>query len=84
MLVTGLTRIFLRNGIFSRRTRQLGGKSIFSILVGTKGDQRGVPVQFANQPNLWFQVVLNLLPKTGRAITTPAIRRPRRARALGG
>jgi hypothetical protein len=40
-----------------------GKKVYFSIFVGTKGDLRGVPVQIRYQPNWWFQVVLNLLPK---------------------
>jgi len=44
-------------------THKLTGKKVyFSILVGTKGDLRGVPVQIRYQPNWWFQVVLNLLP----------------------
>jgi hypothetical protein len=43
---------------------QLTGKRVnFTILVGTKSDLRGVPVQIRYQPNWWFQVVLNLLPK---------------------
>jgi len=43
---------------------QLTGKRVyFTILVGTKNDLRGVPVQIRYQPNWWFQVVLNLLPK---------------------
>jgi hypothetical protein len=40
-----------------------GKKVYFSIFVGTKGDLRGIPVQIRYQPNWWFQVVLNLLPK---------------------
>jgi hypothetical protein len=39
-----------------------GKKVYFSILAGTKGEFRGVPVQIRYQPNWWFQVVLNLLP----------------------
>jgi hypothetical protein len=37
-----------------------GNKSSFSILLGTEGTLRGVPVQIRYQPNWWFQVVLNL------------------------
>jgi len=37
-----------------------GNKSSFSILLGTQGNLRGVPVQIRYQPNWWFQVVLNL------------------------
>jgi hypothetical protein len=43
---------------------QLTGKRVyFTILTGTRGNLRGVPVQVRYQPNWWFQVVLNLLPK---------------------
>ena len=44
-------------------SHQLTGKKVyFSLLVGTKGELHGVPVQIRYQPNWWFQVVLNLLP----------------------
>ena len=49
---------------FLTANQATGRKVYFSILVGTKGDQRGVPVQIRYQPNWWFQVVLNLLPKS--------------------
>ena len=40
---------------------QTTGKQVnFTILVGTVGNLRGVPVQIRYQPNWWFQVVLNL------------------------
>lgn len=52
-----------------------GKKVYFSILVGTRGDLRGVPVQIRYQPNWWFQVVLNLLPaETHSAPNTVASR----------
>jgi hypothetical protein len=35
-------------------------KVYFTILAGTQGALRGVPVQIRYQPNWWFQVVLNL------------------------
>lgn len=42
---------------------QLTGKRVnFTILLGTRGELRGVPVQIRYQPNWWFQVVLNLRP----------------------
>jgi hypothetical protein len=48
-------------------THKLTGKKVyFSLLVGTEGDWRGVPVQIRYQPNWWFQVVLNLMPADGR------------------
>jgi hypothetical protein len=48
---------------FLTANQATGRKVYFSILTGTKGDLRGVPVQIRYQPNWWFQVVLNLLPK---------------------
>jgi hypothetical protein len=42
--------------------KETGKKVSFTILVGTKGTLRGVPVQIRYQPNWWFQVVLNLRP----------------------
>jgi hypothetical protein len=44
-----------------------GNKTSFSILVGTRGPLRGVPVQIRYQPNWWFQVVLNLRPESESA-----------------
>ncbi|HUE42202.1 MAG TPA: hypothetical protein VMP12_01510 [Candidatus Sulfotelmatobacter sp.] len=44
---------------------QATGKRVyFTILLGTQGPLRGVPVQIRYQPNWWFQVVLNLLKQT--------------------
>ena len=44
-------------------THKLTGKQVhFTILVGTEGPLRGVPVQIRYEPNWWFQVVLNLRP----------------------
>jgi hypothetical protein len=44
-------------------THQTTGKKVyFTLLLGTQGPLRGVPVQIRYQPNWWFQVVLNLLP----------------------
>jgi hypothetical protein len=46
-------------------SHQATGKRVyFTILLGTQGALRGVPVQIRYQPNWWFQVVLNLLPRT--------------------
>jgi len=42
--------------------KQTGKTVSFSILVGTQGNLRGVPIQIRYQPNWWFQVVLNLRP----------------------
>jgi len=44
-------------------THKLTGKKVyFTILAGTEGPLRGVPVQIRYQPNWWFQAVLNLAP----------------------
>jgi hypothetical protein len=46
-------------------SHQATGKRVyFTIVMGTQGALRGVPVQIRYQPNWWFQVVLNLLPQT--------------------
>jgi len=51
-------------------THQLTGKKVyFTLLVGTQGSLRGVPVQIRYEPNWWFQVVLNLQPNTSRLVT---------------
>ena len=51
-------------------THKETGKPVnFTILVGTKGELRGVPVQIRYQPNWWFQVVLNLRPNAGQSQT---------------
>jgi len=48
---------------------QLTAKRVnFTILLGTRGDLRGVPVQIRYQPNWWFQVVLNLTPRPPQVV----------------
>jgi hypothetical protein len=43
-------------------SHQVTGKRVyFTMVLGTQGPLRGVPVQIRYQPNWWFQVVLNLL-----------------------
>lgn len=41
-------------------------KSNFELLLGTKGELRGVPIQIRYSPNWWFQAILNL--KTPEAV----------------
>jgi hypothetical protein len=54
-------------------THKLTGKKVyFSIIEGTEGKWRGVPVQIRYQPNWWFQVVLNLRPSAGTATSVSA------------
>jgi hypothetical protein len=58
-------------------THQNTGKKVyFSILFGTKGALRGTPVQIRYSPNWWFQVVLNLLPKSGTTSHRDCTRTP--------
>jgi hypothetical protein len=47
---------------FVSTNKVTGKKAYFSILTGTEGNLRAVPVQIRYQPNWWFQVVLNLRP----------------------
>ena len=47
---------------FQIRNQESGAKTNFSVLLGTTGELRGVPVQINYQPNWWFQIVLNLKP----------------------
>ena len=54
----------LLQGDFVSSHRAMGKRVYFTILLGTEGALRSVPVQIRYQPNWWFQVVLNLLPKT--------------------
>jgi hypothetical protein len=54
----------LLEGDFVSANQATGRRVYFTISMGTQGALRGVPVQIRYQPNWWFQVVLNLLPKT--------------------
>ena len=44
-----------------------GKRSTFTLVLGTSGNLRGIPVQIRFQPNWWFQVVLNLCPAAPQA-----------------
>jgi hypothetical protein len=57
----------LKESQFQIRNQESGAKTDFSVLLGTTGELRGVPVQINYQPNWWFQIVLNLKtqPKGG-------------------
>jgi hypothetical protein len=46
--------------------KSTGKKVYFTLFVGTQGELRGVPVQIRYEPNWWFQIVLNMQPKTSR------------------
>ena len=43
---------------------QKGKKSKFKILMGARGELRGVPIRIEYQPNFWFKVLLHLHPDT--------------------
>jgi hypothetical protein len=49
-----------------------GKKVYFTVFEGTQGTLRGVPVEICYQPNWWFQVVLNLLPRKSPPDSTVA------------
>ena len=55
----------LEESQFQIRNGESGAKTNFSVLLGTTGELRGVPVQINYQPNWWFQIVLNLKPRPG-------------------
>jgi hypothetical protein len=48
---------------FLSENKQSGKQSNFSLVLGTSGKLRGIPVQIRYQPNWWFQVLLNLCPE---------------------
>ena len=50
----------LKESQFQIYNQESGAKTDFSVLLGTTGDLRGVPIQINYQPNWWFQVILNL------------------------
>jgi len=52
----------LEESQFEIRNLESGAKTNFSVLLGTTGELRGVPVQINYQPKWWFQIVLNLRP----------------------
>jgi len=53
----------LEESQFQIHNQESGAKTNFSVLLGTAGELRGVPVQINYQPNWWFQIVLNLKPR---------------------
>ena len=55
----------LKESQFQIRNGESGARTNFSVLLGTRGVLRGVPVQINYQPNWWFQIVLNLEPNSG-------------------
>lgn len=58
-------------------THKLTGKKVyFSIVSGTQGNLRRVPVQVRYQPNWWFQVVLNLKPAADGTKTASKVGQP--------
>jgi hypothetical protein len=50
----------LEEARFHTLNRATGQKTYFAVLLGTKGDLRGAPVQINYQPNWWFRIILNL------------------------
>ena len=62
----------LRLARFDNYNETMRQGSSFELLLGTKGNLRGVPVRISYQPNWWFQVVLNL--KTPEETKTAELR----------
>jgi hypothetical protein len=58
---------------FLTENQATGRRVNFTILVGTRGPLRGVPVQIRHQPNWWFQVILNLTPNPAQPEQTSAL-----------
>jgi len=48
---------------FLSQSKPSGKSPNFTLLLGTAGNLRGIPLQIRYQPNWWFQVVLNLCPE---------------------
>jgi hypothetical protein len=55
----------LKEAQFQIHNQESGAKTDFSVLVGTTGNLRDVPIQINYQPNWWFQIVMNLERQTG-------------------
>jgi hypothetical protein len=55
----------LKESQFQIRNHESGARTDFSVLVGTTGNLRQVPIQINYQPNWWFQIVLNLKTQPG-------------------
>ena len=49
---------------FLSESKESGKHSSFTLVLGTTGRLRGIPLQIRYQPNWWFQVVLNLCPES--------------------
>jgi len=50
----------LKEAQFQILDHESDAKTDFTVLLGTSGELRGVPIQINYQPNWWFQIVLNL------------------------
>lgn len=48
---------------FLSESKDSSKHSNFTLVLGTSGSLRGIPIQIRYQPNWWFQVVLNLCPE---------------------
>ena len=51
---------------FLSESRESGKRSSFTLVLGTSGKLRGIPLQIRYQPNWWFQVLLNLCPESSQ------------------
>jgi hypothetical protein len=68
----------LEEARFHVLNRATGRKTYFTLLLGTKGELRGAPVQIDYQPNWWFRITLNLEPASEQTLsqtTRPSLSR---------
>jgi hypothetical protein len=56
---------------FQILNHETGEKTSFTLLVGTSGPWRGVPVRVVYQPSWWIQIFLNLESVAAESITSP-------------
>ena len=52
---------------FLSESKESGKRSSFTLVLGTTGKLRGIPLQIRYQPNWWFQIVLNLCQESSQA-----------------
>lgn len=58
----------LEEARFHTLNHATGQKTYFAVLLGTKGNLSGAPVQINYQPNWWFRITLNLKAPTDETV----------------
>jgi hypothetical protein len=62
---------------FQVLNRETGEKTFFTLLVGTSGPWRGVPIRVVYRPSWWIQIFLNLESVAAETATSPRPTVPR-------